>query len=270
MIDIDTIRLASIDTLTSNGSITDSHVRKLKNKGFETITDVAAIKQPMRLARSLGMTSSTIIDIVHTAQYRGKFVIRKGPIRLPRGYPIYFDIETDTKFTKIWLSGVVDGRDMEYKKFYADTWLDEKQMLQKFGDYLSCRPNMPLYHFSRTDFDVRVTRQACMRNGLRNHPIFNHPHIDLFHVIDNAFYIPTEKPNGKKDMRLKTLAAFLGYDMTLEGRDDYMNGKECALHYEDHVNMGVPLNKTVFKYNENDVYMLEFVLRKLSETCIDR
>lgn len=266
---IDT-RLASIDTLTSSGSITDSHIHKLKNKGFETITDVAMIKQPMRLARSLGISSPSIINIIHVAQFRGKFVIRKGPLRLPRGYPIYFDIETDTKFTKIWLSGVVDGRNMEYKKFYSDTWLDEKQMLQDFGDYLNCRPNMPLYHFSRTNFDIRVTRQACIRYGLRNHPIFKHPHIDIFHVIDSAFYIPIKKKDGRKDMRLKSIAAFLGYDMTLEDRDDYMDGKECALHYEDHVNRGIPLNKTVFQYNKNDVYMLEFVLRRLSETCINR
>jgi len=263
-------RLASIDTLISNEKITESHVRKLKTKGFETITDIAMMKQPIKLARSLGISSSIIIDIVHAAQLRGKFVIRKGPLRLPRGYPIYFDIETDTRWTKIWLSGVVDGRNMEYKMFYADTWNDEKQMLQELGDYLECRPGMPLYHFSSNGFDVRVTRAACLRNGIHDHPIFHHPHIDIFNVIDTAFYIPLTKENGRRDMRLKSLAAFLGYDMTLDNHEGYMDGKECAMHYEDHANHGIPLNNTVFQYNRNDVYMLEFVLRKLSETCIDR
>ena len=266
------LRLQPIETLVSNGKITDSHIRKLRSKGLETLTDVAMIREPVRTARSLGISSQSMVNIIHVAQSRGRFVIRKGNVRLPRGYPIYFDIETTSNWNnpKIWLSGVVDGRDMKYDRFYADTFNDEKQMLQEFGDYLDCRPDMPLYHFSGTNFDIRITRNACMHNGLRDHPIFRQPHVDILPVIRNAFYIPLKKENGRADYRLKSIARFLGYDMSLEGRSDYMDGKECALHYEDHVNMGTPLNKNVFKYNENDVYMLEFVLRRLSETCIDR
>ena len=257
-------RQAPIGSLLDNGSIKQSHLNRLNSRGYSTIGSVALITDPVQIGRALGISSRDIVHIVHTAQKRSQFVIRKRPFRLLPGNPIWFDIETDMRWRRVWLIGVLDETENKIHQFYAENWDCEYDMLLKFDQFLKNRPNKPLYHYSCNGFDVRRIKESCIRLGLTSHAIFTHPELDICQPLRNSFYIPT--PNRK----LKTLAAFLGFDMSLEGREDYMDGKECAQHYEQHVLFKTPLDPNVFVYNANDVHMLPFVVNTLQEIAIDQ
>jgi len=244
------------------GTITESVVRRLNDRGYTTVGSIALIEEPLHVARKIGISQDMMVHLVHTAQYRSAMVIqRREPQWLP-GYPIYFDIETDLKWNKIWLIGAVDAKEKKFYKFFANTWSDELSMLQEFNDFLKVRQNRPLQYYSCNGFDVRITQNACARWGQYDHAIFTQPEQDMCYELRKSYYLPT------KNRKLKTMAKFLGYDMSLEDRDDYMDGKECAESYVRHASFGEPLDPNVFVYNENDVWMLPFVANRLAQRAI--
>lgn len=244
------------------GTITESVIRRLSDSGYTTVGSVALIDRPMQVARSLGISQDMMVHVVHTAQYRSAMVIKRREPRWLPGHPIYFDIETDLRWKKIWLIGVVDSKEKKFYKFYADTWDQEYDMLREFDQFLKVRQNRPLFYYSCNGFDVRITQGACARLGLVDHAIFAQPEQDMCYELRKSYYLPTA------NRKLKTMARFLGYDMSLEGRDDYMDGKECAEHYERHALFREPLDPNVFVYNENDVWMLPFVQNRLASVSI--
>lgn len=257
-------RQAPIKTLLDNGAITQSHLDRLLTRGYSTVGAVALIADPVRIGRALGISSRDIVHIVHTAQKRSQLVIRKRPLRLLPGNPIWFDIETDMHWKRVWLIGALDETEDRVHQFYADNWDCEYDMLLQFDQFLRDRPNKPLFYYSCNGFDVKRIRESCIRLGLTNHAIFTHPELDICQPLRKSFFIPT--PNRK----LKTLAAFLGFDLSLEGREGYMDGKECAEHYEQHAMFKTPLDPNVFVYNANDVHMLPFIVNRLNEIAIDQ
>jgi len=256
-------RDASIfDILNGSDIISESAVRRLYNMGYSTVGSVAVIENPLKTARAIGVSSNDMLFIVHTAQYRTAMVVkRRDPVFLP-GIPLYFDIETNLAWNKIWLIGVLDGKDDKFYPFYANTFDEERTMLKEFGEFLEVRKNQPLLYYSCNGFDVRIIKNSCNRLGLNDHPIFEHLEQDICGEIRKSYYIPT------KNRRLKTLVKFLGFDMSLENHEGYMNGKECAQMYEAHSNYGLPLNPVVFEYNQNDCKMLKFLIQRLEEVSI--
>lgn len=257
-------RQAPIYSLVENGTIQESHLRKLLKCGYETVGQVALIETPMKAGRALGIPGREMVRIVHAAQLKSQHVIRRRFPDLPPGDPIYFDIETDLNWKRIWLIGVIDTNDNKPYQFYANDWDCERDMLIAFDEFLKNRPSMPLLYYSCNGFDVRIMRNACNRLGLTQHAVFTHPEQDLCYPIRRSYYIPT------KNRKLKTLAGFLGFDMSLEGREDYMDGRECAEHYIEHAMFKTPLDPNVFVYNLNDVKMLPFVMDRLAEIAIDQ
>jgi predicted RecB family nuclease len=250
------------DLLNGKGTIPEAPLRKLFERGYTTAGSVALISSPLQIAKSLGISQDIMIHIVHTAQYRTAMVIQRRRPRFLEGDPIWFDIETDLRWKRIWLIGAVDSKENKFYNFYANDWYDESNMLKKFDEFLRYRPNRPLMYFSCNGFDVRISQNACARLGLVNHSIFTQPEQDICYELRKSYYLPT------KNMKLKTMARFLGYDMSLEGRPDYMDGKECAEHYERHALFNDPIDPNVFVYNENDVWMLPFVVNRQSEVAI--
>lgn len=251
-----------ISTLSDDRYISESVVRRLETSGYLTVADAALITTPVKIARKLGIPRDIMVHIIHTSQCRTSMVIKRRDPRFIPGSPLWFDIETDLKWRKVWLIGVVDAKTNKFYNFFADDWNGERDMLKAFGEFLSLRSNQPLMYYSCNGFDVRVVRNACDRLGIFGHPIFTQPEQDLCYELRRAYYLPT--PNRK----LKTMAKFLGYDMSLEGRDDYMDGKECAEHYIRHATLGTPIDPNVFVYNENDVWMLPFIINKLARIAV--
>ncbi|MBD3405109.1 MAG: hypothetical protein GF411_03105 [Candidatus Lokiarchaeota archaeon] len=262
-----TIKMACEDSIftlleSDKGGITRSAVQRLHDKGYTTIGSIIEAENPIAIARSLGISHDMMVNIIHTAQYCSHLVIKRRDPRWLPGYPLWFDIETDLKWSKIWLIGVVDAKEKKFYSFFADSWNDEYYMLQRFDEFLSVRPGRPLMYYSCNGFDVRVTQNACARNGLMEHSIFTQPEQDICYELRKSYYLPT------KNRKLKTMARFLGYDMSLEARDDYMDGKECAEHYERHAIFREPLDPNVFAYNENDVWMLPFIVSRLKNIAV--
>ena len=236
-------------------------VKRLSNAGFDTVWSVATIHQPIKIARALGIPSDEMVKMVHMAQKKTAMVIKRKELRLPEGVPLWFDIETNLRWNRIWLIGVLDEADNHVYQFFAKDW-NEYDMMLEFDAFLKARPNRPLLYYSCNNFDIRVTRNVARRLGMDDHAIFTQPEMDICRPLRDAFFIPTT------NRKLKTIARFLGFDMTLEDRDDYMDGKECAMHYEEHIKYGTPLDPNVFTYNANDVKMLPFILRRLEELSI--
>ena len=248
--------------LEDNGTISETALRKLNERGYKTVGSVALIEQPFHVAKALGVSKEMIIHIVHTSQFRTAMVVKRREPQFLPGDPILFDIETDLRWNKVWLIGAVDAKENKFYKFFANTWNDEFDMLKEFDEWLKVRQNRPLMYYSCNNFDIRVTQNACARLGLHQHAIFTQPEQDICYTLRKSYYLPT------KNRKLKTMARFLGYDMSLENQEGYMDGLECAQHYISHVMFNEPLNSDVFLYNENDVWMLPFIVKRLSEVSI--
>jgi predicted RecB family nuclease len=248
--------------LEDNGTISESALRRLNERGYTTVGSVGLIGKPFHVAKGLGIQQDMMIHIIHTAQYRTRMVIERRMPRFLSGDLIWFDIETDLNWNKIWLIGAVDAKENKFYKFYANTWNDEHDMLKEFDKWLKVRQNRPLMYYSCNGFDVRITRNACARSGLYQHAIFTQPEQDICYTLRRSYYMPT------KNRKLKTMARFLGYDMSLENQEGYMDGLECAQHYIRHVMFNEPLNSDVFLYNENDVWMLPFIVNRLAEIAV--
>jgi Icc-related predicted phosphoesterase/uncharacterized protein YprB with RNaseH-like and TPR domain len=161
---------------------------------------------------------------------------------------IFVDIETDPACERVWLIGIlVDG---VFTRLYADTWEQERGILEKFLQILKEHPGYTLISFSGTNFDFRVPLGAISRHDLDSNFFKLFEHVDLCNAMKRSFVFPN------RSFALKNLAAYLGYRF----KHSDLNGLMVALEYMQHVNTGRELNPTVLEYNEDDVRALPYLI----------
>jgi len=221
----------------------------LRNIGVETVGELARITNIDEFEEVLGIPAKVLRMIrLRALSYISDEIMQAEPFEFPGERLIYIDIETDVHCRKVWLIGLLmEGR---FTQFYAETWEQEKEVLERFLAFLEANPGHYLVSYSGTNFDYRVTLNACRRQGLDVGILEAYPHIDLCTILRRCFIVPHHS------YALKELGGYLGYPL----KQTELDGLAVARAYQRHVESGAPLVAGVLEYNEDDVKLVEHLV----------
>jgi predicted RecB family nuclease len=224
---------------------------RLRDAGIYTIGDVAKIRDIEEFEDLLGISGKTLSKIrLRALSYVSGEVIQISAFEFPGDRLIYMDIETDDRCRRVWLIGLlVDGR---FTQFYADSWDGEKDILERFLEFLDNHRGYTLVTYSGTGFDTRVTLGAARRLGLDPTTLLDYPHVDLCSLLRRCFIFP------HSSYALKELGSHLAYGFRQTGLD----GLRVAQAYQRHVESGLPLQDGVLEYNEDDVRVAHHLVNR--------
>jgi Icc-related predicted phosphoesterase/uncharacterized protein YprB with RNaseH-like and TPR domain len=244
--------LSGLTSLHGIGSHTRARLAQANIRSVQHLADVRDLA-PVSNQCSLSVRVLKRLQLTAMARLRDT-VFKAGDFVFPTRDVIYFDIETDLERGKVWLVGALMGR--EFSRFYADTWGDEKKLLQSFLSYLeSTSSSTTLVSYSGSSFDRNVLRRALARHELDESRLAALAHLDLCTAIRRAFILPTS------GYSLKSVAPWAGYPT----RHPDLNGFAVASSYERHLRTGAPVDPVLFEYNEDDVQALPFLARFFSK-----
>jgi Icc-related predicted phosphoesterase/uncharacterized protein YprB with RNaseH-like and TPR domain len=224
----------------------------LSEASITTIDQLVKAPDLHGIAGSCGIPISTLSMLKAKAKSLIEGEIYKiKDLRPITGDIIFFDIETDIARERVWLVGALRGT--EFRKFYADIWEQEREMLGSFLEYLSHNQEAKLVSFSGVNFDRNVVEKALRRLRLDFCFFLSHTHVDVCQQVKEFFIFPNQS------YALKDLASFLGYKF----KYPELCGLLVALEYHRHIQDKTPLDPRLFEYNEDDVKALPFILEKL-------
>jgi len=248
----DTAELLERESLMRIHGIGPIYAEKLANCGVKTVTQLVECEDLAGLA----CASSFSEGHLRLLQLKAKSILRNeiyqiAPFEVDCGKVIFFDIETDIACKRVWLIGLqIDG---QFIQFYADSWQQEKDILEEFAEILRNHPDYTLVSFSATNFDYRITFEAMHRHGMNTELLSSHPHIDICLRLRRSFIFPNQS------FALKDLGSFLEYPFKYPD----LNGFAVALEYHRHIEDGKPLDPKILEYNEDDVKVIPFLLSKV-------
>jgi Icc-related predicted phosphoesterase/uncharacterized protein YprB with RNaseH-like and TPR domain len=248
------------DSLLNIHGVGPSVEQAFSQSGIKTIEHLLNAPDLYKIAESSGLPFATVsrIKAKAKAHTEGKPFKLKDMPSIPDNV-IFFDIETDIACERVWLVGTYSKAG--FKRFYADSWEDEKSMLQDFLNFLIRNPNFMLISFSGINFDRNVIEKALRRLNLDYKSFLSFRHKDLALQIKECFIF------SNQSYALKDLASHIGYKFKYPELD----GFQVALEYHHHIIDKIPLNPMLFDYNEDDVKSLPFMIQqltKLNQECI--
>jgi predicted RecB family nuclease len=222
---------------------------RLRDAGITTIGDIAKITDIEEFEELLMIPGKTLRKIRLRALSRlSGEIIQTTPFEFPGDRLIYLDVETDDRCTRVWLIGIlVDGR---FTQLYANTWDEERTILERFLDFLDNHHGYTLVTYSGTGFDTRVTIKAARRLGLESSTLQHYPHIDLCSLLRRCFIFPHHSYS------LKELGSHLQYGF----KQQELDGLRVAKAYQRHIESGLPIEARVFEYNEDDVKVVHHLV----------
>lgn len=248
----DTLEQIASSSLLNLHGVGPAVEEALSEAGIATIDQLVKARDLHEIASSCGIPISTLSRLKAKAKSLLEGEIYKiedlGPIT---GNMIFFDIETDIACERVWLVGVLRGT--EFRKFYADNWEQEREVLGAFLEYLSHNQEAKIVSFSGVNFDRNVVEKALRRLRLDFRSFLSHIHVDICQQIKKCFIFPNQS------YALKDLASFLGYRF----KYPELCGLLVALEYHRHIQDKTPLDPRLFEYNEDDVKALPFIMEKL-------
>ena len=223
----------------------------LRGIGVETVGDIAKITDIDEFKELLGIPAALLRKIrLRAFSYLSGRILRTASIEFPGDRLIYVDIETDERCTRVWLIGLlVDGM---FTQFYADSWDEERRILERFLGFLGTHRGYTLVSYSGTCFDYRVTLKALNRLGIDSSPLEEFPHVDLCTLLRRSFIFPNSSYG------LKELGRYLCYGF----KQSDLDGLQVAQAYQKHVEYGYPLEPRFFEYNEDDVRVIHHLIER--------
>lgn len=111
------------------------HSEALRSIGVETVGEIAKITDIDEFEELLCIPAKVLHRIrLRALSYANGKVLQAEPFEFPGERLIYIDIETDLACSRVWLIGLlVDGW---FTQLYAKSWEQEKQVLEKFLEFL--------------------------------------------------------------------------------------------------------------------------------------
>ncbi len=248
----DTLEQIASSSLLNLHGVGPAVEEALSEAGITTIDQLIKAPDLHEIAGSCGVPISTLSVLKAKARSLIEGEIYKIKDLKPiMGDITFFDIETDVACERVWLVGVLRGT--EFRKFYADSWKQEREMLESFLEYLGNNRETKLVSFSGVNFDRNVVEKALRRLRLDSRSFLSHAHVDVCQQVKECFIFPNQS------YALKDLASFLGYKF----KYPELCGLLVALEYHRHIQDKTPLEPRLFEYNEDDVKALPFIMEKL-------
>jgi Icc-related predicted phosphoesterase len=242
------------DSLLNLHSIGRRREQALRRAGVRTISELSNSEGLLAAAQASGMSVNLLKRLQLKARsYVDKRIIEIAPFCLKLERPLFFDIETDIGASRVWLVGVLwDG---DFRRFYSDSWAREEAMLKQFLDFLAHNRPGVLISYSCTSFDRRVLANALRRYKLDGSHFGNVPHTDLGAELARCLALPI------KSRKVKDVGRFFGYQF----KHGDLDGLHVAHEYSRHLEEARPLNPAVLDYNEDDVRVLDHIVRRVSQ-----
>ena len=228
--------------------------RALRNHGFTKLDDIVD-SNLKRLKAVPGIWGSLADRWIEQAD-----CIRSGVIRvknLPEVAPfttshtLFYDIETDLGPSKVWLIGVLDEENGEFRHFFEKR--SEKKLLRNFSAFLDTRPEHLLVSYSGTSFDSRVLVGRARAHGF--------PRLASRMEADRDFCPVARKTfvGNTISYKLKELARQLGYSF----RKGDLDGLAVGMMYSEYRYSGnEPKWSDLLIYNEDDVRALRHLVKR--------
>lgn len=251
----DTTEVLGKNSLMQIHGIGPVHAERLARSG---VKDIAQLSKTINLAK-VALKSRISLSFLKLLQLKARAILENrvyqiAPFNLLHDKAIFFDIETDIACKRVWLIGLqIDGKLIQ---LYANTWEQEKKILEEFVGILKRNPDYNLISYSTTNFDHRVILKAIERHELDKTPLTSRCHSDLGILIRRCFIFP------RKSYALKDLGAWFEYKF----KYPEMDGLFVALSYHRHIEENTPLDPKILEYNQDDVRVLPHMIKKLTNS----
>ncbi|MBP3701851.1 MAG: ribonuclease H-like domain-containing protein, partial [Lachnospiraceae bacterium] len=171
----------------------------------------------------------------------------------------FFDIETtglSAKTSQLYLIGCLytDGTDFELKQWFAESYTDEKLLLETFRDYVESLPaDCLMMHFNGNGFDMPYLRQKYERYQ-KPFPLDAMENMDIYRAIR-----PYKNLLGLPSLRQKAIEDYLNIP-----RKDPFDGGQLIAVYEEYLRTRSDLGlQALLLHNDEDVRNMPLLLAAL-------
>lgn len=247
----DTLEVLPKNSVRRVYGVGESFEKRLGKAGIETVEQLSKIVDLEKTAKITSISQKILWKFKQAAKSMlSQEIYQINTFNVPSEKFIFVDIETDVNCERVWLIGLlIDGH---FNQLYADNWDQERSILENFIKIIKEHPGYTLVSYSGTNFDYRVPLAALRRHGLDADFLASYVHIDLCNEIRNCFVFP------HRSFKLKEFGYYQGYPF----KHGDLDGLWVAMEYHRHVNNGTPLDMRVFKYNEDDVRAIPFLIER--------
>jgi predicted RecB family nuclease len=153
------------DNLTLLDRMTPELMRKYRNKGIFTVTQLSYIYKPRRSRKKAKRQVRHSLELQALAIRTGKVHVEHLP-ELPRSpAELFLDIEGVPDRDTYYLAGlrVCRGGEAEYESYWADDATGEATMWSALLDRLAAFPNSPVYHYG--SYEKKAFAKLAKRHG---------------------------------------------------------------------------------------------------------
>jgi len=233
--------------------------RRLPNRRLRlllTIADLAACT-PETVGRAIqwGAKPAAVFP-ARARALREKCAIPLGPLRLPTGPRLYFDIETDVPPRLVWLVGCYVESTGEVRQFLASGPEQEGAMLREFSAFAAGIGDVQWLYFSQSEFDKRILLPRLQQHQI---PVAH----GLIHSVDVQPRLRAAVAPPAPSFGLKDVAQAFGY--RYEHPD--LDGLAVAAEYMDCARRGRSIPERLLAYNRDDLLSLQFLVDAVARVC---
>ena len=248
---------AEHDELLGVNGIGPDYAARLGKAGLKSIADLAACpSEKVGAALRWGPRAAAVFPARARALLERR-AIPFGPLRLPRGPRIYFDIETDAvPVTFVWLVGCHVEATGEVRQFLAPRPEQEGEMLREFAAYAATLGGAAWLYFSASDFDKRILLPRLQHHGLPVPP-------GLACSLDVQPRLRAAVAPPVSSFGLKDVAKAFGYRY----QHPDLDGLAVAAEYLDHARRGRPVPPRLLEYNRDDLLSLRHLCEAVARLC---
>jgi predicted RecB family nuclease len=241
-----------LDSLHGIGS---DNIDILNKIGINNFDDLLAFDTSKKLYR-VGITAERIVKLKLAAlsQIENK-IYRLTPTEFPEGEIIHFDIETDLSLSiinkKVWSIAIHHKK--KVKRFFAETWEEEKTILINFLAFLKKINSPQLFSYSGVGFDKNIIVAALKRHNLDYGFFLNCTHHDLCTLLRQNYILPIGSYG------LKQVGKYLGYPF----KHDHLDGLYVARQYLQAQRNKTKIPKSIFDYIDDDVKSMDYIYNQI-------
>jgi predicted RecB family nuclease len=242
------------DNLTLLDRMTPKLMRKYRNKGIFTVTQLSYIYKPRRSRKKAKRQVRHSLELQALAIRTGKVHVEHLP-ELPRSpAELFLDIEGVPDRDTYYLAGllVCRGGEAEYESYWADDATGEATMWSALLDRLAAFPNSPVYHYG--SYEKKAFAKLAKRHGGGGG--IGDRLVNVASFVYGKVYFPVLS-NG-----LKQLGRFLGATWT----DPQASGlQSLAWRHRWEMTRGEQIRQSLLQYNREDCEAVRLLVDRLDQ-----
>ena len=242
------------DNLTLLDRMTPKLMRKYRNKGIFTVTQLSYIYKPRRSRKKAKRQVRHSLELQALAIRTGKVHVEHLP-ELPRSpVELFLDFEGVPDRDAYYLAGllVCRGGEAEYESYWADDATGEATMWSALLDRLAAFPDSPVYHYG--SYEKKAFAKLAKRHGGGGG--IGDRLVNVASFVYGKVYFPVLS-NG-----LKQLGRFLGATWT----DPQASGLQSLVwRHRWEMTRDERFRQSLLKYNREDCEAVRLLVDRLDQ-----